>query len=482
MALALPVLLDGRAGWAQAFPPAEHAEGALDLMHLLAGAGLHDIDNEVFNLYGQLTYISSWKLPFHVDSGSTNANGSPNSLLPGYERSFTGTFTLFFAVRLWRGGEGYVVPEVISERPLSGLHGIGGAIQNFELQKFGAETPQVYRSRAYLRQIFDLGGDRVAKTSDPMQLAAVVRSRRLVLTAGQFSILDVFDRNTVTGDPRQSFLNMAFMTYSSWDFPSDARGYSWGGTAELYWDDWALRLGRITPPNSPNQLPVDFRIWKYYGDQIELEHDHQLGGRHGAIRVLGYRNHVFTGSFDDAIAALAADPAKNAASCGTLSYYGSSNATAPDLCWVRKPNVKLGIGIDVEQMVGPEIGLFFRGMYSDGRTEVDAFNPADRSVAGGVVAKGTAWGRHSDVAGLGLGASWISAAHARYLAMGGIDGFIGDGNLRQAAEGILDVFYSASLWGPVWLSADYQLLWNPGYNANRAGPVNIPGARIHAEF
>ena len=180
-----------------------------------------------------------------------------------------------------------------------------------------------------------------------------------------------------------------------------------GGTAELYWDDWALRLGRITPPNSPNQLPVDFRIWKYYGDQIELEHDHQLGGRHGAIRVLGYRNHVFTGSFDDAIAALAADPAKNAASCGTLSYYGSSNATAPDLCWVRKPNVKLGIGIDVEQMVGPEIGLFFRGMYSDGRTEVDAFNPADRSVAGGVVAKGTAWGRHSDVAGLGLGASWI---------------------------------------------------------------------------
>ena len=64
----------------------------------------------------------------------------------------------------------------------------------------------------------------------------------------------------------------------------------------------------------------------------------------------------------------------------------------------------------------------------------------------------------------------------------GIDGFIGDGNLRQAAEGILDVFYSASLWGPVWLSADYQLLWNPGYNANRAGPVNIPGARIHAEF
>ena len=89
-----------------------------------------------------------------------------------------------------------------------------------------------------------------------------------MLTAGNFTILDVFDKNNVSWDPRQTFLNMAFMTYASWDFPSDARGYSWGGTAELYWDDWALRIGRITPPQNPNSLAIDFRIWKFYGDQI----------------------------------------------------------------------------------------------------------------------------------------------------------------------------------------------------------------------
>ena len=81
-----------------------------------------------------------------------------------------------------------------------------------------------------------------------LKLGTVVDSRRLVLTAGNFTILDVFDRNSVSGDFRQNLVNMAFMTYSSWDFPSDARGYSWGGTAEVYWDDWALRVGRITPP------------------------------------------------------------------------------------------------------------------------------------------------------------------------------------------------------------------------------------------
>jgi hypothetical protein len=465
---------------AQAGPPAGHEDAAFDFMNLLAQHGLHDIDEESWNAYGQFTYISSWKLPFAAPY--TNLNGSNNSLVPDAEQSFTGSFTLFFGLRLWKGGEAYFVPEVISEQALSGLHGIGGAIQNFELQKTGSTTPQLYRSRTYLRQTFDLGGDRVVHDSDPMQLATAVGGRRLVITAGNFTILDVFDKNSVSWDPRQTFLNMAFMTYSSWDFPSDARGYSWGATAELYWDDWAARVGRITPPQNPNQLQTDFRIWKFYGDELELEHAHKLLGQPGAVRLLGYRNRVDTGSFDDAIATFQSDPARfNAANCGANFNYGSTNADAPDLCWVRKPNVKLGIGLDLEQYVAPDVGIFFRGMYSDGRTEVDAYNPADRSVSVGAVAKGTTWSRPFDVTGVGFGMSWISSAHARYLAMGGVDGFVGDGALRQAGEGIVEGFYSFNLLKAIWLSADYQFLWNPGFNADR-GPVHILGGRVHAEF
>jgi high affinity Mn2+ porin len=448
-------------------------------MNLLAHHGLHDIDDERWNAYGQLTYISSWKRSF--EAPYTNANGSTNSLLPSSERSFSGSFTLFLGLKLWHGGEAYLVPEVISERALSGLHGIGGAVQNFELQKGGSESPTAYVARAYLRQTIGLGGESLGKTSDPMQLATTVDRRRLVLTVGNFSILDVFSKNSVTGDPRQTFFNIAFMTYSAWDFASNARGYSWGGTAELYWDDWVLRAGRITPPKNPNQLAVDFRIWKHYGDQVEIEHDHSLGGFAGAVRILAYRNHVLTGSFDDAIQAVDSDPSKNAASCTSFNY-GSGNSSAPDMCWVRKPNVKLGIGLDLEQSVAKDVGVFFRGMLSDGRTEVDAYNSADRSLSFGAAAKGSLWRRPFDVAGLGFGVSWISDAHARYLAMGGVDGFIGDGALHRAAEEIFDVFYSANLLKAIWLSADYQVLWNPGYNADRAGPVHIPGLRVHAEF
>ncbi len=462
----------------QAGPPGAHEDAAFDFMNLLAHHGLHDIDEEPWNAYGQFTYISSWKLPFSAQY--TNANGSTKSLIPDAERSFTGTFTLFLGLRLWKGAQLYVVPEYIAERPLSGLQGLGGAIQNFELQKQGSESPQLYRAQTFLRQTLGFGGGHVVKTSDPMQLATVVDSRRLVLTAGNFTILDMFDRNSVTGDSRENFFNMAFMTHASWDFPSDARGYSWGGTAELYWDDWALRYGRITPPQNPNELPVDFRIWQFYGDQLELEHDHVLFGQPGVVRLLGYRNSVDTGSFADAIAALQANPIRNAADCTSFNY-GSGNFAAPDLCWVRKQNQKLGIGINLEQHLTDDLGVFFRGMYSDGQTEVDAFNAADRSLSFGALTKGARWHRPFDITGVAFATSWISDSHAQYLAMGGVDGFIGDGHLSVAPESVVEGFYSFNLLKAIWLSGDYQFVTNPGYNSAR-GPVHIFGGRVHAEF
>jgi high affinity Mn2+ porin len=282
--------------------------------------------------------------------------------------------------------------------------------------------------------------------------------------------------------PPADVLNMAFMTHSSWDFAADARGYSFGGAAELYWGDWALRIGRMAPPLHPNVLPIDLHILQVYADSLEIEHDHVVFGQAGAVRLLGYRNREDAGRFADAIAAFQADPSKNAASCPTDVYsYGSGNLTAPDLCWVRKPDVKVGVGINVEQHVTQDIGLFLRAMYSDGQTEVDAYDPADRDLSFGAVARGPTWKRPFDVAGIGFAAAWISGIHAEYLAMGGVDGFVGDGHLHQAAESVFDVFYSFNLLKAIWLTADYQHLWNPGFNADR-GPVDILGARVHAEF
>jgi high affinity Mn2+ porin len=463
---------------AQNGSPAPRPDDDFSFMKLLADKNLHNIENESWNAYGQFTYISSWKQSF--DAPYTNLNGSINSLLPTAERSFTGTATLYLGLRLWNGAEAYLVPEVISEQPLSQLRGLGGAIQNFELQKGGASVPQLYRSRLFLKQTIGLGGKSDAEDSGPLQLGTHYDSRRLVFAAGNFSILDFFDTNAFDLDPRQGFLGLGFLTYAAFDFASDARGYSYGGVGEFHWDNWAARYGRITPPKLPNQLPVDFRLLKYYGDQAELEHKHSIRGQDGMVRVLAFRNRENMGRFTDAIAAFQADPAKNATTCTGFSY-GSNNATAPDLCWARKPNVKEGIGGFAEQYIGHNIGVFGRAMYADGKTEVYSYTSDDRSATFGVLAKGSSWSRPKDVAGLGGNYGWISDLHAKYLGMGGVDGFVGDGAIKAAAEKSLDLFYSANFHKIYWLSGDYQHVSDPGFNAAR-GPVNILTVRIHGEF
>jgi hypothetical protein len=464
--------------------PSGRENEAFDFMNLLAHHGLHDLDDEPWNAYGQVTDIWSFKLGFHVPYSGAN------SLSNGQEVGFTETATLFAGLRLWPGAQYYLVPEIIAEKPLSGvipgtsLVGLGGVIQNFELQKQGLSTPIIYISRNYVRQTIDLGGGYDQTTSDPMQLGRKDAKRRLVFTVGNYSILDFFDRNDTTGDLRKSFFNMAFLSYAAFDFAADARGYSWGAIAELDWDDWTFHVARMAVPKLPNQLPLDFDVFKHYGDQAEIEHHHTLGGQDGAVRILGYRNEEVMGRFDDAIAVYKANPfldATNAAASCANDPYGAGNGAAPDLCWVRRPNVKVGAGISVEQGITDDVGAFFRGMYSDGETEVYSYTSTDRSISLGALATGRAWKRARDTVGLGYSMGWISSIHAQYLAMGGIDGFIGDGKIRQAPEQVLEAFYSLGLGSSSWFTFDYQHIWNPAYNADR-GPVNIFGARLHAEF
>jgi hypothetical protein len=447
-------------------------------MQTLADAGLHDMQNEWWNTYGQATYISSWKSAF--PAAYTNLNGSPNSLSPKAEQSFTATVTFYMGLKAWQGAEIYLAPEMISELPLSGLKGLGGGIQNFELQKNGSASATWYRSRFYLKQTFNLGGKNAEVDSGPMQLAGNQDSRRLVFTLGNLSILDIFDKNSYSGDLRQQFFNMAFLAHAAYDFAADARGYSVGMAVEYYLDDWTFRFGHFAAPKQPNQLPLDYRLFKYYGDQIELEHRHQLFNQPGAARLLAYRNNEMMGAWDDAITAYQANPAQNAANC-TAFNYDSTNKTAPDLCWVRKANVKMGIGLNLEQRLTENIGVFFRGMVSDGKSEVYSYTSSDRSLSVGTLINGALWNRSKDAIGLGFASSWLSTSHVDYLNRGGVDGFIGDGKINYKPEHLVNLYYKLNLISSAWVSADYQHITNPAYNADR-GPVDIFGVRAHFEF
>jgi high affinity Mn2+ porin len=303
-------------------------------------------------------------------------------------------------MRLWRGAEFYFDPEVVQAVPMSNLTGLGGMVDS-EQQKSSGPNPTFYRARLFLRQTWGLGGEREALESAPNQLAGMVDKRRLVVSVGNMSILDIFDNNAYAHDGRTQFMNWALSTYGAYDYAGDTRGYTWGAAAEYYYDDWVLRGGRFMVPLASNGQRLDTRITRFHADQIELQHDHTIRGQPGKIRVLAFRNQEFMGSFSDALA------------------YAATNGGTPDVAQVRKASVKQGYGINLEQSLSSDLGFFTRASWNDGKTETFSFAEIERSLSVGLSLKGSRWRRNSDTFGLALVQNGLSQAHQTYLAAGG---------------------------------------------------------------
>lgn len=131
---------------------------------------------------------------------------------------------------------------------------------------------------------------------------------------------------------------------------------------------------------------------------------------------------------------------------------------------------------DVESSCG-----YARATWNDGRDEILSFTGIDRSLSGGISVKGSYWGRPNDTVGFGGAINGLSAAHRDFLAAGGNGLLIGDGQLNYGTERILETYYAFAVRNGLPLTADYQLIVNPAYNADR-GPVSIFSGRLHGEF
>ena len=405
----------------------------------------------------QATYVWQRKSPF--DAPYTG----PRSLSPDREKSYSLTATAALGIRTWRGGEVYFDPEVTQGVPLSGLTGLGG-FTNGEIARTSGPSPTFYRARLFARQTWVFGGGSEKAESDANQLAGSVDRRRLVSTVGNLSVLDIFDHNSFSHDPRTQFLNWSLMAHGAYDFAADARGYSWGFALEFLYDDWRLRAGRFIQPKEPNQLALDPRIVKHYGDQIEIERAHALAGRPGKLRFLVFRNVARMARYQDAL------------------DLAAQTGGAPDINAVRTvERVKRGFGFNFEQEISPSVGLFGRASRADGQTETYAFTEIDQSLSGGVSLKGGTFGRPQDTLGIAFVRNSLSAEHRDYLAAGGLGFFLGDGALRYRPESILEAYYSLNVAKDTSFSADFQRISNPGYNADR-GPATVISARLHYGF
>jgi high affinity Mn2+ porin len=416
-------------------------------------ASLVDPESNRWEIHGQTTYLPQGYPGFRA------LYTGPNSLTPAPQTQATWSNSLFLNVRLWEGGEVYYNPELLQGFGLNDTVGVAG-FPNGEAQKSNFPYPHYNTSRLFLRQTFGFGGEQEELASGPGQLANKVDVSRLTVQAGKFAVTDIFDGNAYAKDTRKDFMNWSMWAPGAFDYSADKVGLTYGATAEFNQKQWALRAGYFLMVGTSNANNFDMRVLERGSYVLELETRYSLFSLPGKLRTIAWLNSAFSGSYRETLD----NPALNL-----------------DIAQTREGRIKYGYVFNLEQALTDDIGLFGRWSWNDGKTEIMAFTDIDASLATGLSIKGARWGRPDDVIGIGGAINALSKDHRDFIAAGGLGVLIGDGALSYRRERIFETYYAYALNKQITLTADYQFITNPAYNADR-GPVSVFSGRFHGEF
>ncbi|WP_426423631.1 carbohydrate porin [Bradyrhizobium genosp. A] len=409
-----------------------------------------------WNIHGQFTLIGQGYPAFR------SPYEGPQSLSGASQFKNTTSATAFVGVRAWEGGEIYINPELMQGFGLGNTFGAAG-FPNGEAQKSNFPMGRFNIARAYLRQTFGLGGEQEAIADGPNQLGGKQDISRISITAGKMSVIDFFDNNAFSHDPRRDFLNWNMYCCGSYDLTMDKISYTWGAFAELNQKQWAVRLGYFLVPTVSNDNTFDTHIpdrGEYIG---ELELRYSLFQQPGKLRLMGWANRATAGSYSEAVA------------------LPISSTNYPDITLTRKVRTNYGFVANLEQAVTADLGFVARASWDAGQTEKIGWTDCDRSLSLGAVLKGSSWDRPDDKIGIGGVIEGLSPEARAYFAAGGLGILIGDGGLNYRQEKVFETYYAYSLNKWTTFTLDYQLITNPAYNADR-GPISILAGRLHAEF
>jgi high affinity Mn2+ porin len=391
----------------------------------------------------------------------------PNSLLARNENEKSDTYTVYAGVRLTRGLEVFLNPEMARGNGIGEALGLAG-FTNGDVIRNPTLGMEPYLGRYFVRYTLAAGKGEEKIEPGENQIAGMRPTQRLVFTAGKFGANDIFDMNSYANSTRTQFMNWALLNNAAYDYAADTRGYSRGYTVEWIHPDFAVRLGLLAMPLVANGPDLAQNLNHARGEQIELETHPTLLHRRGPmiVRLLAYRNIATMGSYRDTLTS------------------AQQNGTIPDIMATRRPNrIKYGFGLNVEQPLADDgaTGVFGRYGWDDGATESFAYTEVDRTLALGGQLSGRRWHRTDDRLALAFVQNDLAGVHKEYLAAGGLGFLLGDGKLNYGSEQIVETYYSFQVSKPLALSLDYQWINHPGYNRDR-GPVSVLSARAHLEF
>jgi len=373
------------------------------------------------------------------------------------ESQITVRNTWFLGRRIAKNTSFYINPELAGGSGLSGVAGIAG-FPNGEAFRVGSGSPKVYVARMFLRHQIFLNDELEWVDNGVNQLREELATRRITLTAGKFSLLDFFDNSEYANDGRTQFMNWSLMTGGAYDFASDTRGNTWGVTAEYFVPGRVLRFAVTAPSSTPNGPKFDFNFPEAHGLNVDFRQSIKLFKNPATIGMTGFLNSTLGARFSEVI------------------------NTAPDsvLGYRKGYRNKYGAVVNLEQQAR-RWAWFTSASWADGKTENWGFTQIDHSVNAGVMLLGSMWRRPNDRLGLAGVINGISQDQRNFLARGGNGFIIGDGKLNYQSEKVLEVYYSIRATLNIYITLDYQYIWNMGYNADR-GNIGVWGIRSHVEL
>jgi high affinity Mn2+ porin len=425
-----------------------------EVSNLTAAAIRPDLTD--FAVHAQTTFISQYGAPFRSPYQGTNS-------LPPNQGRESWDVTLYAGWQPWRGAEVWFNPESDQGFALNDVHGVAG-FPNADPGP-GFSYPFVRVQRLFFRQTIDLGPATDKVAADLNQFAMTQSTDRLVITAGKFSVGDVFDLNQYATDVRTDFMNMAVVGTATFDNAQDAWGYTYGVAAEWYQGPWTLRAGYFDLSRLPGRIALD-PTWgevQYVG---EVERRYAVWGQPGKVLVTGFLSHAQMARYNEVV---------------SLSELTGESA-ADVIPFVRRYTNRSGVSMNFEQQITPDLGIFGRAGIANPNVEDYEVTDVDRTAVLGLSQSGNPWGRRDDTFGLAGVVDNISSAHQAFFNAGGLGIIVGDGILpHPGLEQILETYYKYTVSSLLWVTLDYQFVKNPGYNRDR-GPASVGAIRLHAEF
>ncbi len=411
-----------------------------------------------FWLSGQSNFIFQAHTPFH------SPYFGPNSFHGYGENAVSHTNTLYMGARIRRFTELIVSADEAGGRGLSDGVGIAAYVNADVIDP--DLSGKVYFSRCFYHHTIPLTADRINEDPNPFFLQSSIPRQRLEVIFGKLSLLDYFDVNEVGSDTHLQFTNLAIGNDGTYENAADGHGDTLTTMVNYEGPKYGLRFAEALLPKITTGTDIDYDIRHTHAENLEFDYTtYPLRGYVTHVRALMFISHANLGNYREANDA-----------------YLAGRDSKPDITLHRhRGTVKPGFDINLEQELSLNFRAYFRAGWNDGLYESFTFSGMNNTVSFGGDLSGDRWHRKDDRIGSAFVNSGLGKDHREYLALGGIGFMLGDGALSYGRESVSETYYTAHIFGGLYLAAQISFVNNPGFNRDR-GPIVVPGLRAHIDF